>query len=130
MDQSAFQFKHLMKEEAILYVLVSINLAFFLFLFLLWVLRRNDKASLFFSFLCIGTCVLIFTSEKFFQRLVNQNIFDLQYRLEFISIPLLIMANLAFMKNLFPQEISYKLSFTIYSIGFFRLIIFLIFLRF
>ncbi|MBP9164888.1 MAG: SpoIIE family protein phosphatase [Leptospiraceae bacterium] len=117
--RDTFQFKHLMKEEAILYVLVSINLAFFLYHFLLWVLRRNDKASLFFSFLCIGTCVLIFTSEKFFQRLVNQNIFDLQYRLEFISIPLLIMANLAFMKNLFPQEISYKLSFTIYSIGFF-----------
>ncbi len=85
-----------------------------LYHFFLFMLRIDDRASLYFSLLCILFTLRSLAIGHYPERLFpGQAVFDLSLRIEYLTFYLAIPVYLAFVRSLFPEEapaLAHKLS--------------------
>ncbi|MBI3395389.1 MAG: response regulator [Spirochaetia bacterium] len=85
-------------------VLIGATFLAFTYHFLLWLLLRRDKKSLFFSLMCLCLSTLGLSSEKIFQRILSYNVYALEFRLEFLSVTIGLLTTYLFVRSLYPRE--------------------------
>ncbi len=105
------------KSDFLNFVILGIMIMMVLYHFMLWLGRREDRASLIFSFFSLLICLRLLRSNLFFQRLLQEsNIFFIRLRIEYITIPLGWTVFITFLSQLFPNEFKNKIL-TVFQIA-------------
>ena len=79
----------------------------FIYHFFLWIGRKKDKASLFFSIFCFIIIIRTLTANNYLARIFPDfNLFEISSKFEFFSIPAGWCLYITFIRWLFPEEFS------------------------
>lgn len=86
----------------------------------LWLKRREDFASLWFSVFCFIIFIHTLAIDNYFERLFpDVNIYEFRFKVEYVTLALSWVAFAFFINRLFPQEVGKKFLLALFIAGFF-----------
>ncbi|MDG5815417.1 ATP-binding protein [Chitinispirillales bacterium ANBcel5] len=95
------------QQKAIAFFLIGGILIMALYHLILFYLRREDRASLFFALFCFFACLrILITGEMFTATVFNLTNYRLSLQLEYLTVYLMVPLFILYTKELFPLEIN------------------------